>query len=133
MHECVAKKEMQREILPKMVKIFEELDEDGSGELSYQEFVQAPQGVQDEMHVLMEPGELEDLFDIMDEDGTGSVSHEEFFNGLILALVSNVPMEQLRIFKKLDRCLQAEDAGNAMLRQVIEEIQKLLMLSAKRM
>ena len=81
------------------------------------------------MHVLMEPSELEDLFDIMDEDGTGSVSHEEFFNGLTLALVSNVPIEQLRIFKKLDRCLRTEESVYIMSKQVMQDTQKLLVAS----
>jgi hypothetical protein len=117
-------KEMQRMLLPKMIKIFQELDKDGSGELSFKEFSEAPQDVQDQMSVLMDASLIEDLFDIMDDDGTGTVSMEEFFDGLTQSVVSNVPIEHLRILKKLDRCLQKENVGNELLGQVIDELQK---------
>ena len=117
-------KEMQRMLLPKMIKIFQELDKDGSGELSFKEFSEAPQDVQDQMSVLMDASLIEDLFDIMDDDGTGTVSMTEFFDGLTQSVVSNVPIEHLRILKKLDRCLQKENVGNELLGQVIDELQK---------
>merc|ERR1719213_393050 len=99
---------MKRELLPKMVKIFEDLDADKSGELTFEELLDAPQSVKDEMNVLIEVEDLGELFDIMDEDGTGTVSMEEFFECLTKMAISNVPIDQLRVLKKIDRCIRSE-------------------------
>ena len=108
-----------------MVRIFEELDTDGSGELTFQELLDAPQNVKDEMNVLININELEDLFEIMDEDGTGTVSMDEFFECLSRTVIADVSIDQLRVIKKLDRCIRSEDEMTDSLKQIREELRNL--------
>jgi hypothetical protein len=81
--------------------------------------------VKDEMNVLIEVQDLGELFDIMDEDGTGTVSMEEFFECLTKMAISNVPIDQLRVLKKIDRCIRSEDEMTDSLKQIREELRNL--------
>ena len=119
------KKEMQKELLPRMARIFEDLDADHSGEISMEELLGAPKHVKDELSVIIKTTELEELFEIMDEDGTGTVSMDEFFECLSRTVIADVSIDQLRVIKKLDRCIRSEDEMNDSLGQVREELRNL--------
>ncbi|EER12988.1 hypothetical protein Pmar_PMAR019517 [Perkinsus marinus ATCC 50983] len=69
-----------------LAQLFNDLDADGSGELSFDEFQEAVlynTTVQNKLKVLdLEPSEMEELWTILDVSGDGSLSVEEFSNGL---------------------------------------------------
>jgi len=77
-----ARKAKQMESLKKM---FLELDEDGSGELSLEELLEAPESAQDQLKEIAGSGDLEELFQLLDYDGGGTVGVEEFCEGVLKA------------------------------------------------
>ncbi|CAJ1336439.1 unnamed protein product, partial [Effrenium voratum] len=77
-----AAKAKQMESLKKM---FLELDEDGSGELSVEELLDAPEEAQDQLKEIAGSGDLMELFNLLDYDGGGTVGVEEFCEGVLKA------------------------------------------------
>ncbi|KAF4696890.1 hypothetical protein FOZ60_014651 [Perkinsus olseni] len=81
----IREREKQNDITS-LAKLFKELDADGSGELSFDEFHEAVlynKTVQNKLKVLdLEPDEMEELWTILDVSGDGSLTVEEFSNGL---------------------------------------------------
>ena len=70
-----------------LATVFEKADLDGSGTLSFTEFLTAFE-TQEETRRLLHQIELpldecEELFTMLDQDGTGEVSIDEFFKGCV--------------------------------------------------
>eukprot|EP00435_Cladocopium_sp_Y103_P015298 s4562_g3.t1 len=83
-----ARKAKQMENLKKM---FLELDEDGSGELSLEELLEAPESAQDQ-----------ELFGLLDYDGGGTVGVEEFCEGVLKA--SSAPPGAMELTSLVKQC-----------------------------
>mmetsp|Transcript_49449 Transcript_49449/g.110899 ORF Transcript_49449/g.110899 Transcript_49449/m.110899 type:complete len:690 (-) Transcript_49449:170-2239(-) len=62
--------------------MFHELDADGSGMLSDEELVSAPEEVKDKLLDITETDDLEELFRLLDYDNDGEVSIDEFCEGV---------------------------------------------------
>lgn len=81
-----AKREQERFLLHTVEQLFKDTDDDGSGEISWEEFqckLEHP-----DMHVYFQSidldiDEAEDLFRLIDIDGSGSIDPEEFVNGCL--------------------------------------------------
>ena len=84
--DLVAEMEKKRlEELSALKTLFALMDEDGSGELSYEEFQASSDNpeVSNKWRLLeFQQDEIEALFKLLD-DGDGSVSSEEFFDGVL--------------------------------------------------
>lgn len=77
----------QQEAVEALKMLFEELDEDGSGELSSQEFTDVlddPKFIRRLAMLDLDVSELPELFTLFDT-GDGMVSTEEFCEGMLLA------------------------------------------------
>eukprot|EP00931_Biecheleriopsis_adriatica_P019484 TRINITY_DN13262_c0_g1_i1.p1 TRINITY_DN13262_c0_g1~~TRINITY_DN13262_c0_g1_i1.p1 ORF type:complete len:567 (-),score=159.11 TRINITY_DN13262_c0_g1_i1:167-1867(-) len=77
-----ARKAKQMEDLKKM---FLELDEDGSGELTMDEINAAPPEAQEQLQEIAQTDNLEEMFDMLDYDGGGTIGVEEFCEGVLKA------------------------------------------------
>ncbi|KAF4678194.1 hypothetical protein FOL47_003256 [Perkinsus chesapeaki] len=141
----------QRETIDGLKKLFDELDEDGSGELSAQEFTDVlddPKFIQRLTMLDFDVSELPELFTLFDS-GDGMVSTEEFCDGMIQLqsyikskdmfncvlhtqllgkLVDECGSEQLesRVYKPLKRCVQ-DDIPELML-EIEEALEDLAAL-----
>jgi voltage-gated sodium channel len=100
------RKETQKELLPKMASIFDQLDVDRSGTITKAELFNAPESVQSELNILMKTSDLHALFDSIDHDGSGSVSMDEFFDRMMHVVLSQVPIQDFQIMNKLDRNIE---------------------------
>jgi hypothetical protein len=79
------KRKAEAKLFAEMRDIFQEADEDGSGEISYDEF--EAQMLQPDMERRLDQlhiprSETEDLFKLLDRDGSGSITLDELMDGL---------------------------------------------------
>jgi len=94
-------KQKVRKFAPKVMQVFAEIDEDGSGtidrhEVSKINLDQLPIELNSE-HV----SSLEDLFDMLDVEDKGTLTQAEFADGLLNLLTMDVPIHQMKTFKLL--------------------------------
>ena len=71
--------------IEKLKDMFLQLDEDGSGELSLEELLDAPESAQEQLKEIAGSSDLEGLFHLLDYDGGGTVEVEEFCSGVLKA------------------------------------------------
>eukprot|EP00931_Biecheleriopsis_adriatica_P044995 TRINITY_DN25789_c0_g1_i1.p1 TRINITY_DN25789_c0_g1~~TRINITY_DN25789_c0_g1_i1.p1 ORF type:complete len:573 (+),score=123.12 TRINITY_DN25789_c0_g1_i1:144-1862(+) len=81
-------------------RLFLELDEDGSGELSMEEIDAAPEEMRDQLVEIAGTEDIKNLFDMLDYDGGGTLGVEEFCDGILRATSSEKPMELDRLVKQ---------------------------------
>lgn len=96
-----ARKAKQMESLKKM---FLELDEDGSGELSLEELLDAPESATDQLKEIAGSSDLEELFGLLDYDGGGTVGVEEFCEGVLKA--SSAPPGAMELSSLVKQCAE---------------------------
>lgn len=99
------KKLKQKKTIQDLKVLFKELDEDGSGALSKEEFTDVlddPQFVQKMKALDIELDELPTIFDIFD-DGDGQISANEFCSGLIKVSGSAQNRDMLTAMKRFRR------------------------------
>eukprot|EP00933_Yihiella_yeosuensis_P062711 TRINITY_DN65690_c0_g1_i1.p1 TRINITY_DN65690_c0_g1~~TRINITY_DN65690_c0_g1_i1.p1 ORF type:complete len:657 (-),score=146.11 TRINITY_DN65690_c0_g1_i1:313-2283(-) len=97
------KKAKQMEQLKVM---FEELDEDGSGQLTIEELDAAPPNVLEQLIEIAGTDDIHALFEMLDYDGGGEVSTDEFCEGVMKATNSEKPMELSRLVKQCSEILR---------------------------
>jgi len=93
-------------LIPKLQKLFEELDTDGSGELELSELINAPEGVQEQLLEIVGMDEIVELFQALDTDGSGTVGIDEFCE-TVVNTAEDKPLEMIHIMK-LCRHISAE-------------------------
>lgn len=96
-----ARKAKQMESLKNM---FLELDEDGSGELSLEELLDAPESATDQLKEIAGSSDLEELFGLLDYDGGGTVGVEEFCEGVLKA--SSAPPGAMELSSLVKQCAE---------------------------
>jgi len=78
--------EQQREDMTFLERIFKQIDEDGSGELSLEELIQGARKVPEfrsRLRVMdIDQADLEQLFHMLDEDHSGQIAPDEFMGAL---------------------------------------------------
>jgi len=78
-----ARQQERRKRQVKQLKdMFHDLDADGSGMLSDDELIQAPDEIKDQLVDILETDDLEELFRLLDYDNDGEVSIDEFCEGV---------------------------------------------------
>lgn len=98
-----AKKKKQMEHLKIM---FQDLDEDGSGELDMVEINGAPPDIKEQLIDIAGTDDIQSLFDVLDYDGGGSVGTEEFCEGVFRFNTSEKPMELGKLAKQCSEILR---------------------------
>merc|ERR1719450_73720 len=68
----------RRALLPKLKKMFEELDADGSGQLEMDEIDNAPPHILSQLEQLTNKEGVMELFQLLDFDNSGGVDINEF-------------------------------------------------------
>lgn len=86
--------------------MFEELDEDGSGELCMEEIETCPDEVRESLVDIAGTEDIKGLFMLLDYDGGGSVDTEEFCQGVIRAAANEKPLELSKLIKQCGEILQ---------------------------
>eukprot|EP00931_Biecheleriopsis_adriatica_P023260 TRINITY_DN14729_c1_g1_i1.p1 TRINITY_DN14729_c1_g1~~TRINITY_DN14729_c1_g1_i1.p1 ORF type:complete len:591 (+),score=127.83 TRINITY_DN14729_c1_g1_i1:167-1939(+) len=88
--------------LPRLREIFNEMDQNGDGQVSAEEIAQVPLDVlpselfdSNSVHSMME------VFEMLDVDGQGSLSQDEFVDGLLELFVTDVPVQTVQTIKLL--------------------------------
>eukprot|EP00930_Biecheleria_cincta_P018500 TRINITY_DN14396_c0_g2_i1.p1 TRINITY_DN14396_c0_g2~~TRINITY_DN14396_c0_g2_i1.p1 ORF type:complete len:728 (-),score=163.12 TRINITY_DN14396_c0_g2_i1:66-2249(-) len=92
-----ARKQKQMEQLKIM---FQDLDEDGSGELSMDEIDGAPAEIRDQLIDIAGTEDIQSLFEVLDYDGGGTVGTDEFCEGVFRFKTSDKPMELGKLAKQ---------------------------------
>merc|ERR1719191_1564648 len=93
----------RRELIPKLIEIFQKLDTDGSGDLTKDELANTTPEVAEALKKVGNIDDLLELFDVLDVDGSGSLEIDEFCAGMLKQSSDpNKPIEWLRMGKQLD-------------------------------
>jgi len=95
----------KKSLLPKLRKMFEELDADGSGMLELEELVEAPESVKEQLGELANMDDCEALFKLLDYDNSGSVSCDDFVEGII-KVSTDKPVELMCMMKQLTEIMK---------------------------
>lgn len=93
-------KERKKEQLVELKKMFLELDEDGSGELSLDELVEAPEDVLEQLISIADTEDITGLFELLDYDGGGTVGTDEFCDGVMQSTGGGAPLEMTKMIKQ---------------------------------
>jgi len=88
-------------LVPTIRCLFLELDADGSGTVSLDEILDAPDNVKEELTHIMQTDQLAVLFELLDTDGSGEISIDEFCDGITKMINSDEPMEFIRLRKQM--------------------------------
>lgn len=92
-----AKKKRQ---MAQLKLMFDELDEDGSGELTLDEINSAPADVMQSLFEIAGTEDIPTLFEMLDYDGGGTLETDEFCEGIFKASTSTKPLELDRLMKQ---------------------------------
>merc|ERR1712083_694434 len=119
------KREEELFLLHTLRHLFQNTDEDGSGDISWEEFqsqLESP-----EMHIFFQTidldlDEAEELFTLVDIDGSGSIDPEEFVNGCIRL---QGPAKALDLATFMHEFTQAQKRDHARERKLHQALAKL--------
>lgn len=109
-------------MLPKIRDMFHELDADGSGDLSLDELVNAPEEVRVQLLQYMKGDDILELFECIDTDDSGSIDVEEFCDGLARLTLSETPVETLRLMRQVQ--VMRREGNFKELHKTLERIEK---------
>eukprot|EP00930_Biecheleria_cincta_P056662 TRINITY_DN42733_c0_g1_i1.p1 TRINITY_DN42733_c0_g1~~TRINITY_DN42733_c0_g1_i1.p1 ORF type:complete len:593 (-),score=97.07 TRINITY_DN42733_c0_g1_i1:247-1875(-) len=102
-------------LLPTLQEIFDQIDTDGSGEITIEEMeavhvTHLPKEFKDKVSVQ----NMKDLFEVLDQDGSGKLAHDEFIEGLLNIAFLEVSLPIVQILKTgrrtWDKVLELEAA-----------------------
>ncbi|CAK0843083.1 unnamed protein product [Prorocentrum cordatum] len=103
----------KRQMMPKLRNLFLSLDLDGNGEVDYNEIMNCPDEIMDQIRRLVDLSELEEVFRLSGAQRTTSVTIDEFVDGILRSQVDK-PSELIVLMKQGRTILQRLD--DAMLR-----------------
>eukprot|EP00931_Biecheleriopsis_adriatica_P118005 TRINITY_DN9347_c0_g1_i2.p1 TRINITY_DN9347_c0_g1~~TRINITY_DN9347_c0_g1_i2.p1 ORF type:complete len:292 (-),score=75.48 TRINITY_DN9347_c0_g1_i2:24-899(-) len=125
------KRQQIKAMIPSLVKLFHELDEDCNGTLTLEELHASDDDLREELMTYMNAENLVELFEMIDVDASGEVNIEEFCEGISKIASSEQPVEFLRILKQLktvretqlkqDAAVQGQLADLAKTQRKVEE------------
>eukprot|EP00927_Polykrikos_kofoidii_P023105 TRINITY_DN21385_c0_g1_i4.p1 TRINITY_DN21385_c0_g1~~TRINITY_DN21385_c0_g1_i4.p1 ORF type:complete len:555 (+),score=83.71 TRINITY_DN21385_c0_g1_i4:72-1736(+) len=78
----------QRALIPRLREMFELIDLDGSGEVSWDEIQQSPIELQEELSRMTKTDDLYEIFQLLDDDNSGAVGIDEFLDGILKSMKS---------------------------------------------
>lgn len=92
-----------KKLLPALKQIFHELDADGGGTVTLEEFRAAGPVLENKLLKYVAADSLSDLFLMLDVDGTGEVDIDEFCGEIVKVVSNDQPVEFARIMKLLTK------------------------------
>jgi hypothetical protein len=90
-----------KKMIPGLRAMFHKLDADGSGTLSLEELIEAPQDVKMHFEEILNVESMVELFEIVDVDNSGVVDIDEFCDGISKLVNSTQSVEVVRILNQL--------------------------------
>eukprot|EP00930_Biecheleria_cincta_P055749 TRINITY_DN42027_c0_g1_i1.p1 TRINITY_DN42027_c0_g1~~TRINITY_DN42027_c0_g1_i1.p1 ORF type:complete len:494 (+),score=91.05 TRINITY_DN42027_c0_g1_i1:225-1706(+) len=118
-------------LLPQLKQMFLDLDEDGSGTLSLDEVLNAPDEVQEQLGKIGGCDQLPVMFELLDADGSGELSVEEFCDGILQMVSSNESLEFIRMRKILSSNKVKMDAVKQCLADIESKTEMIIEKQAK--
>merc|ERR1719346_362592 len=95
----------KKALMPKLRRMFLEMDKDGSGLLDVEELRGASEEIKSQLQRICNMEDVEEIFRSLDYDESGAVDIEEFCQGLLRA-TSDKPGELVRIMKQCAEILK---------------------------
>eukprot|EP00927_Polykrikos_kofoidii_P085736 TRINITY_DN9401_c0_g2_i1.p1 TRINITY_DN9401_c0_g2~~TRINITY_DN9401_c0_g2_i1.p1 ORF type:complete len:608 (+),score=94.67 TRINITY_DN9401_c0_g2_i1:52-1875(+) len=83
----------QKRLIPRLRQLFMLIDEDKSGEVSWDEIQQCPETMQDELKNMTKTDDLYEIFQLLDDDDSGTVVIDEFLDGILKASSGDVMLK----------------------------------------
>jgi len=92
-----------KKMVPTLRGMFNEMDSDGDGHLTWDEFQSASAEIKEDLAEYMNESshDMQELFEMLDVDDSGEVSVDEFCDGLAKLVHSDAPVEIIRVLKQL--------------------------------
>jgi len=135
---AVEAKEKKDGIVEDLKELFEDIDEDGSGRLSQEEFLEACEVEEDVMYKLMALGveDVQELWELMD-NGTGELSIAQFASRLKTYIGEALSKDTFAILRRhaqagerADYCYEALLANRSKADELLRDIKKIHLLLA---
>jgi hypothetical protein len=106
--QLMEKRRMFKRIRPRLEEIFSQLDRDQSGVISMEEVMEAVKSGElsfpEEIGVTVAAEQILDAFDFLDTDMSGELDCKEFVEGVLVLVLSAVPMETAQILHLTRLC-----------------------------
>jgi len=116
------KKEILR-CLPSIVKVFDDLDKDGSGVITLDEVEHVGTDVlPDIVRYSIKVDNMAELYELLDVDGNGEMSLEQFIHGLLELWLMDLPIHTVQLLK-MSRLTRSKMTYN--FEQVTQQLNKL--------
>jgi hypothetical protein len=88
-------------LMPKYKAMFKDLDTDGDGKITLEEFGACDDAVRDELCELFNTEDFIELFEMLDADGGGTVTIDEFCDEMVKLSTTVESVEHLRTMKQM--------------------------------
>jgi hypothetical protein len=98
--DIMLKKNKIKKMMPKLEKLFLDLDTDGSGKITLTEVMDSPPEVIHSLEQVIPIDDLQEVFELLD-DGDGTVASAEFLVGIEKMALTDLPLEQFRMMKQI--------------------------------
>lgn len=98
----IVEKQRQTKLLKELKRLFQRLDDDGSGSVTLEEVAHIKLEDRELLQSIVGISDPIEVFQALDFNGDGSLSIDEFCEGIINVTVSKVPVEIKRTEKKVD-------------------------------
>lgn len=96
-----------KRIIPEIEEVFDKLDSDRSGVLTFEEIEAASNtgelALPEDIREIVEPHRLLEIFEFLDMDQSGDIEIDEFVDGVCSLAVSAVPIETTQILQLIRR------------------------------
>jgi len=97
----IQEEKRRKRLVVDLKQVFQRLDCDGSGKISIEELLAAPDDDKALVRKCMRLDDLLEVFCLLDSDGGGEIEIEEFCDGILNAITSESPIELKRMEKAM--------------------------------
>lgn len=97
-----------RRNIPHLEELFDNIDKDGSGSVTFQEVLDLHNEGQlvfpDEISAMIDPNLLIEMFEFVDKDQSGEVDKEEFIEGVCCLALASMSIEAMQMLHLIRSC-----------------------------
>jgi len=121
----------RKRLVVDLKQVFQRLDDDGSGKISVEELLAAPDDDKALVRQCMRLDDLLEVFCLLDSDGGGQIDIEEFCDGILNAITSESPIELKRMEKAMSVLAKQMQVFETVQSEISKSIEEMVVSFAR--